>query len=62
MLLLSTFDHKSRRMTEERSLGRNRFAAALADEIMIVHAEPGGHADLLRAEAAHWGKHMKTTG
>lgn len=62
MLLLSTFDPRSHRVTEERSVLRNRFAAALVDEIMFVHAEPGGHADRLRAETERWGKAITVLG
>lgn len=59
MLILSTFSANARRLTEERSVERNHFAAALADEIFFVHAEPGGHAETLRALAVSWGKALK---
>lgn len=59
MLILSTFSPKARRLTAERSVERNYFAAALADEIFFVHAEPGGHAETLRDLAVSWGKTLK---
>lgn len=59
MLILSTFPAKARRLTEEQSVERNHFAAALADEIFFVHAEPGGHAESLRDLAVSWGKTLK---
>jgi len=39
MLLLSIFSRSDRRLTQDRSHERNRFAALLADEIFIVHAD-----------------------
>lgn len=59
MLILSTFSPSARRLTEERSVERNHFAAALAEEICFVHAEPGGHAESLRNLAVSWGKTLK---
>ena len=56
MLILSTFLPTARRLTEERSVERNYFAAALADEIAFVHAAPGGHTEQLKAAVANWGK------
>lgn len=41
LLLLSRFE-KSRRADKETARRRNELVAALADEVLIVHAEPGG--------------------
>jgi len=59
MLILSTFSPKVRRLTEERSVERNQFAAALADEAFFVHAQRGGHTECLRDLAVSWGRTLK---
>src|SRR5262245_47446344 len=41
LLLLSRFE-RSRRADKETARRRNELVAALADEVLIVHAEPGG--------------------
>jgi len=58
MLLLSTFLPSDRRLTEERSHERNRFAALLADEIFIVHADRGSHTEQLGTYARTKGKRL----
>ena len=58
MLLLSTFSLSDKRLTEERSHERNRFAALLADEIFIVHAESGSHTEQLGKYAREKGKRL----
>ncbi|MGQ0545540.1 MAG: hypothetical protein ACT4P3_09445, partial [Betaproteobacteria bacterium] len=58
MLLLSTFLPSDRRLTEERSHVRNRFAALLADEIFIVHADEGSHTEQLGTYARTRGKRV----
>ena len=42
LLLLSPFEKRPRRPTVESSRQRNELVAALSDEALIVHAEPGG--------------------
>ncbi len=42
MVLLSSFAKHPRRPTTESSHQRNELVAALSDEALIVHAEPGG--------------------
>ena len=42
LLLLSPFEKRPRRPTTESSHRRNELVAALSDEILIIHAEPGG--------------------
>jgi predicted Rossmann fold nucleotide-binding protein DprA/Smf involved in DNA uptake len=60
MLLLSRCPASARRLTEARSHERNRFAAALADEIVIVHAAPGSHTERLVRFARGQGKRIVT--
>lgn len=47
MLLLSPFPPAERRKTAPLAEARNRFAAAVADEILIAHASPGGATERL---------------
>jgi predicted Rossmann fold nucleotide-binding protein DprA/Smf involved in DNA uptake len=43
LLVLSPFEKRPRRPTVESSYQRNELVAALSDEALIVHAEPGGN-------------------
>jgi predicted Rossmann fold nucleotide-binding protein DprA/Smf involved in DNA uptake len=56
LLLLSPFPEKRRRITSDTSLARNRFVAALADAVLVVHAEPGGKTEGLCQEVLTWRK------
>jgi predicted Rossmann fold nucleotide-binding protein DprA/Smf involved in DNA uptake len=63
MLLLSPFAGPARnRQTARLATLRNEFVATLADEIIIVHATPGGHTETLAREWAAKGKAIKTLG
>ena len=42
LLLLSAFEKRPRRPTVKSSHQRNELVAALSDNILIIHAEPGG--------------------
>ena len=42
LVLLSSFEKRPRRPTTESSHQRNELVAALSDEALIVHVEPGG--------------------
>ena len=42
LLVLSPFEKRPRRPTVESSYRRNKLVAALCEEALIVHAEPGG--------------------
>ena len=42
LLLLSPFEKLPRRPTTESANVRNELVAALSDEVLIIHAEPGG--------------------
>jgi len=60
LLLLSSFESKHRRATAALAQQRNEFVAALADEIIICYAEPGGRTESLVAQAIAWGKRVMT--
>jgi len=47
LLVLSAFAATAKRVTAELATRRNEFVAALADELHICHATPGGHLDTL---------------
>jgi len=42
LLILSPFEKRPRRPTIESARQRNELVAALSDEVLIIHAEPGG--------------------
>ncbi len=56
LLILSPFSGGQRRPTAEMAQARNRFVAALADVIVIAHAERGGKTEALTNEIMAWGK------
>ena len=60
LLLMSPFGEKVRRMTADTALTRNRFVAALADEVLIAHAQPGSKTEQLAQEVLGWGKQVYT--
>ncbi len=60
LLLLSPFDGKDRRVTEETALFRNRFVAALADAIFVAHAEPQSKTEQFCHEILKWRKPLYT--
>jgi len=60
LLLISPFSEKVRRMTADTALPRNRFVAALADTVLIAHAQPGSKTELLAREVVEWGKPVYT--
>jgi len=60
LLILSSSDKKERRITSETSCARNRLVAALADDIIIVHAAPDGKIEKLCKEAQGWDKAIFT--
>jgi predicted Rossmann fold nucleotide-binding protein DprA/Smf involved in DNA uptake len=59
LLALSPFASSVRRVTKELATHRNRFVAALADEVAFAHVTPGGSLDLLLSDANRWGLHCK---
>ena len=60
LLLMSPFGEKVRRMTADTALVRNRFVAALADTVLIAHAQPGSKTEQLAQEVVGWGKQVHT--
>jgi len=60
LLLMSPFGEKVRRMTADTALTRNRFVAALADTVLIAHAQPGSRTEQLAQEVVGWGKPVCT--
>jgi predicted Rossmann fold nucleotide-binding protein DprA/Smf involved in DNA uptake len=60
LLLLSPFEKKIKRATVQTTLVRNRFAAALADRILIAHASPDGKMEAFCREILEWGKPVFT--
>lgn len=56
LLLLSPFEKKIKRATVQTTLARNRFAAALADRILIAHASPDGKMEEFCREILAYGK------
>ncbi len=60
LLLMSPFGEKVRRLTADTALTRNRFVAALADTVLIAHAQPGSKTEQLAQEVVGWGKQVYT--
>ena len=60
LLLLSPFLKKQHRATKQNAICRNRFVAALAGRILILHAAPGGNTEQLCREALGWDKPVCT--
>jgi len=54
LLLLSPFEKRPGRPTTESSQRRNELVAALSDEILIIHAEPGGSIERIRMLIDRW--------
>ena len=49
-----------RRATAETATYRNRFAAALADAVLVAYAGPGSKTEALAHEVLAWGKPLHT--
>lgn len=60
LLLLSPLPAGVRRATQEGAGYRNRVVAALADALLVVHAQPGSKTESLAREALAWGKPVYT--
>ena len=56
LLILSFFDDSIRRPTADLAVRRNAYIAALADRILIAHAEKGGKTEELCKESLTQGK------
>ena len=55
LLILSPFEKRPRRPTVESARQRNELVAALADEILIIHATPGGQIEQISEMVDRWG-------
>jgi len=60
LLLLSPFDDKQRRATQETAMARNRFAAALADAVFVAYAAPNSKTENFCRLILGWGKPLFT--
>jgi len=60
LLLLSPFAEKPRRPTVQTTLYRNRFVAALADQVFVAYAEQGSKTEQFCGEVLAWGKPLYT--
>ena len=60
LIILSFFDDCVRRPTATTSTARNAYVAALADSILIAHAEKGGKTEALCREALSRGRPVFT--
>jgi predicted Rossmann fold nucleotide-binding protein DprA/Smf involved in DNA uptake len=60
LLLLSPFDPRERRTTAELASKRNRFVAALADEVFVAYAAPGSRTERFARDVANTGKPLLT--
>ena len=54
LLLVSPFEKRPRRPTTEFAQRRNEIVAALSDEVLIIHAEPGGSVARISELTARW--------
>lgn len=60
LLLVSPFRDKQKRVTRELAIERNRFVAAISDEVLIPHAAPGSKAEGLGLNLLASGKRVYT--
>lgn len=60
LLLLSPFSDKYKRVTAELAAARNRFVAAISDEVLIPYAAPGSKTEALALDLLNSGKHVYT--
>lgn len=54
LLLISPFDDLPRSPTRKSSRQRNQLIAAMSDEVLILHAEPGGNIERLTRMIDRW--------
>ena len=60
MLILSPFTAKANRVTTDLARRRNEFVAAMADEVYIAHATPGGQLESLARKLTDWGVPLRS--
>lgn len=54
LLLLSPFERRPRRLDRKSARRRNEIVAALADEVLILHATPGGGIERISELVSSW--------
>jgi len=60
LLFMSPFDENQRRISVKTSQFRNLFVAALAEQVFVAHAEPGGKTENLCRDILSWKKPIYT--
>jgi predicted Rossmann fold nucleotide-binding protein DprA/Smf involved in DNA uptake len=60
LLILAPFDRRRRRNTSETASVRNRFVAALADQILVAYAVPKSKTEGFCREILNWEKPLYT--
>ena len=60
LLLLSTFGARAKRVTAALAAERNRFVAAISDEVLIPFAAPGSKTEALALDLLASGKRVYT--
>jgi len=60
LLMLSPFGEKIKRADKDTARIRNEFVAALASDIFIAHAAPGGKTEIFCRKVLGWGKSLLT--
>jgi predicted Rossmann fold nucleotide-binding protein DprA/Smf involved in DNA uptake len=60
LLLLSPFGDKDKRVTSEIAAERNRFVAAISDEVLVPYAAPGSRTEALAFDLLKSGKQVYT--
>ena len=60
LLVLSSFPAGQNRATAERAHSRNLLVAALADEVFVSHASPGGKMEQFCRQVVSWRKPLLT--
>jgi len=58
LLLLSPFNEKDKRVTAQLAAERNRFVAAISDEVLIPYAAPGSKTEALALDLLKSGKRV----
>jgi predicted Rossmann fold nucleotide-binding protein DprA/Smf involved in DNA uptake len=60
LLLLSPFERRPRRPDTKSTRRRNELVAALADEVLIIYAQPGGAIERISELVNRWGITRRT--